>query len=296
MLNFIASIFGYLLYWIYNIVGNYGIAIIIFTLLTKLLLLPLTIKQQKALEENKKMQPVLQRLQEKYRNEQQVLGEKYKDNQEKYEEKYRESQQRMAEEYQKLMKDTKFNPFSGCLISLLQIPILFGLLFAISKPLTNIVKMPEQQIKQEIMAIMPESYNGDYDKFITENRYAEIEVIKQKDLFKLDFLGINLGDVASQNKGNWTLYILPILTALVTWMSVYVLNGAKPKEKQVVKDADGNEIEMPNMQLMNIMMPAMSGYIAYIVPQGLALYWFASSVLQILTQLILKRTIAKENN
>lgn len=272
LFDFIASVFGYLLYWIYNIVGNYGIAIIIFTLLTKLILLPLTIKQHKSLEENKRMQPLLQELQTKYKDD----------------------QQKMAEEYQKLMKDTKFNPFSGCLISLLQIPILFGLLFAVSKPLTNIVKMPEEQIKQEIMAIMPEEYNGSYEQYINENRYAEIEVIKQKGIFKLDFLGINLGDVASDNKENWTLYVLPILTAVVTWMSVYVLNGTKPKEKQVVKDADGNEIEMPNMQMMNIMMPVMSGYIAFIVPQGLALYWFTSSILQITIQLIMKKFFMKE--
>ncbi|MBR4110652.1 MAG: YidC/Oxa1 family membrane protein insertase [Clostridia bacterium] len=272
MFNFIASIFGYLLYWIYNIVGNYGIAIIIFTLLTKLILLPLTIKQHKSLEENKKMQPLLQELQVKYKDD----------------------QQKMAEEYQKLMKETKFNPFSGCLISLLQIPILFGLLFAVGKPLTNIVKMPPEQIKQEIISIMPENYEGDYEQYIAQNRYAEIEVIKQKGIFKLDFLGINLGDVASENKENWTLYVLPILTAVVTWMSVYTLNGNQPKEKQVVKDSEGNEVEMPNMQLMNIMMPVMSGYIAFIVPQGLALYWFTSSILQIGIQLIMKKMFMKE--
>lgn len=272
MFDFIASVFGYLLYGIYNIIGDYGLTIIIFTILTKLILLPLTIKQHKSLEENKKMQPLLQELQVKYKDD----------------------QQKMAEEYQKLMKDTKFNPFSGCLISLLQIPILFGLLFAVGKPLTNIVKMPEEQIKQEIMAIMPEDYDGDYEQYIAQNRYAEIEVIKQKGIFKLDFLGINLGDVASENKENWTLYVLPILTAVVTWMSVYVLNGAKPKEKQVVKDANGNEVEMPNMQMMNIMMPVMSGYIAFIVPQGLALYWFTSSVLQITIQLIMKKVFNKE--
>lgn len=272
MFDFIASIFGYLLYWIYNIVGNYGVTIIIFTLLTKLILLPLTIKQHKSLEENKRMQPLLQELQIKYKDD----------------------QQKMAEEYQKLMKDTKFNPFSGCLISLLQIPILFGLLFAVGKPLTNIVKMPQEDIKKEIISIMPEDYQGTYEEYINQNRYSEIEVIKKKGLIKLDFLGINLGDVASQNKENIILYVLPILTAVVTWYSIYVLNGNKQTEKQVVKDADGNEVEMPNMQLMNIMMPIMSGYIAYIVPQALALYWFTSSVLQIAIQIGVKKLIKKE--
>ncbi len=296
MFEFIAEIFGYLLYWIYNIVGNYGVAIIVFTILTKLILLPLTIKQQKSLEQNQKMQPILQELQLKYKKEQEKIQENYKDDQAKLQEKFTESQQRMSMEYQKLMKEHKFNPFSGCLISLLQIPILFGLLFAVSKPLTNIVKMPEDQIKSEIMQIMPENYEGDYEQYVKENRYVEIEVIKQKGLLKLDFLGINLGDVASQNKGNVVLYILPILTALFTWLSVYVINGTKPKEKQVVKDAEGNEIEMPNMQVMNLMMPLMSGYIAYIVPQGLALYWFTSSALQILIQIFVKKCVAKHEN
>lgn len=293
MFEFIAEIFGYLLYWIYNIVGNYGIAIIVFTILTKLILLPLTIKQQKSLEQNQKMQPAIQALQAKYKNEQQKIQEKYKDSPDVLQQKYSESQQRMTAEYQKFMQENKFNPFSGCLISLIQIPIIFGLLFAVSKPLTNIVKMPEEQIKQEIIAIMPEKYDGSYEEYIKVNRYAEIEVIKKNDLLKLDFLGINLGDVASQDKNNISLYCLPILTAVFTWISVYAMNGNK-KTKQVVKDADGNEIEMPNTQFMNLMLPLMSGYIAYIVPQGLALYWFTSSVIQIAIQLFVKKCIVKQ--
>lgn len=293
MFEFIAEIFGYLLYWIYNIVGNYGIAIIVFTIFTKLILLPLTIKQQKSLEQNQKMQPAIQALQTKYRNEQQKIQEKYKDSPDVLQEKFSESQQRMTAEYQKFMQENKFNPFSGCLLSLIQIPIIFGLLFAVSKPLTNIVKMPEEQIKEEIIAIMPEEYNGSYEEYIKLNRYAEIEVIKKNDLLKLDFLGINLGDVASQDKINISLYCLPILTALFTWISIYAMNGNK-KTKQVVKDADGNEVEMPNMQFMNLMLPLMSGYIAYIVPQGLALYWFTSSVIQIAIQLFVKKYIVKQ--
>ena len=293
MFEFIAEIFGYLLYWIYNIVGNYGIAIIVFTIFTKLILLPLTIKQQKSLEQNQKMQPAIQALQTKYRNEQQKIQEKYKDSPDVLQQKYSESQQRMTDEYKKFMQENKFNPFSGCLLSLIQIPIIFGLLFAVSKPLTNIVKMPEEQIKQEIIAIMPEEYNGSYEEYIKLNRYAEIEVIKKNDLLKLDFLGINLGDVASQDKSNISLYCLPILTALFTWISIYAMNGNK-KTKQVVKDADGNEVEMPNMQFMNLMLPLMSGYIAYIVPQGLALYWFTSSVIQIAIQLFVKKYIVKQ--
>ena len=77
MLNAIASLFGYLMNFIYLLVQNYGLAIIIFTILVKLLLLPLTIKQQKSLERAQEMQPLMQELQRKYGNDQQKFAEEY---------------------------------------------------------------------------------------------------------------------------------------------------------------------------------------------------------------------------
>ena len=122
MFDWIAQLFGYLLYYIYNLVHNYGVAILLFTVITKLILLPFTIKQQKSLEQSKKMQPLLQDLQNKYKDD----------------------QERMAQEYQKLVRENKFNPFGGCLLSLIQIPIILGMLYVVGKPLTNMVKMPQE--------------------------------------------------------------------------------------------------------------------------------------------------------
>ena len=125
MFDWIAQLFGYLLYYIYNLVHNYGVAILLFTVITKLILLPFTIKQQKSLEQSKKMQPLLQDLQNKYKDD----------------------QERMAQEYQKLVRENKFNPFGGCLLSLIQIPIILGMLYVVGKPLTNMVKMPQEERK-----------------------------------------------------------------------------------------------------------------------------------------------------
>ena len=270
MFDWIAQLFGYLLYFIYNIVNDYGLAILIFTILTKLLLLPLTIKQQKSLEMSKKMQPLLQELQVKY-----------KDDQEK-----------MAQEYQKLLADNKFNPFGGCLLSFIQIPIILGMLFVVGKPLTNIVKMPQDEIKEKIIQIMPEDYAGGYDEFVKQNRYIELKVIQNENILDLDFLGINLGDVASEKNSDYKLLILPILSAIFTWLSVYVINGKQPKADK--KEQNENEIPMPDMRVMNIMMPLLSGWIAYIVPQGLGLYWFFSSLLQVVIQLVMNKVTKKE--
>ena len=68
MFNFFANIFGYLLNLIYEIVNNYGIAIILFTLVIKIVMLPLSIKQQKMLKKNSKLQEKLKILQFKYKN------------------------------------------------------------------------------------------------------------------------------------------------------------------------------------------------------------------------------------
>lgn len=270
MFEAIASFFGYVLQFIYELVGNYGVAIIIFTIITKLVLLPLTIKQQKSLEINKKMQPILQDLQVRYKDD----------------------QQRLALEYQRVMKENKFSPFGGCWIALIQIPLIIGMLYVVGKPLTNMIKMPEEQIRAEILEIMPEG-ETDVDAYIKNNRYVELKVIKNKKLLNLDFLGIDLGDVASENSKNYSLLIIPILSAIFTYLSVYVINGKQQPQK--VKDADSNEIEMPNMQFMNIMMPFMSGYIAYIVPQGLGLYWLVSSLLQIGIHFGVKKFISKDD-
>lgn len=280
MFGWIASIFGYLLYWIYQLVNNYGIAILIFTLLTKLILLPFTIKQQKSLEKSKEMQPLLQDLQNKYKDD----------------------QQKLSIEYQKLMKDNKFNPFGGCLLSFIQIPIILGMLYVVGKPLSYMIKMPQEEIKQKVIEIMPEGYTEDnYDDFIKQNRYIELKVVKaenekaqeenRENLLNLDFLGINLGDVASEDNTNWKLYIIPFLSAAFAGLSIFVVNKSNNPPK---KENQEDEIPMPNMKVMNISMVILSGWIAYIVPQGLGLYWFFSSLLQIFIQLGMKKFLKKE--
>lgn len=107
-----AKIFGYLLGVIYGFVGDYGISIIIFTLITKLLLMPFTIKQMRSSKAMAAIQPKMKEIQEKY-----------KDNKEK--------QNQMLVE---LYKEHKYNPLSGCLPLLIQFPIIIGLFTAMREP------------------------------------------------------------------------------------------------------------------------------------------------------------------
>ena len=98
LISGLASIFGYLLNFIYNIVKNYGLAIIIFNVVVQIILLPFSIKQQKTLIKNNKIQEKLKELRDKYKNDEVRLGQETID----------------------LYKSEKMSPFSGCLISIMQ--------------------------------------------------------------------------------------------------------------------------------------------------------------------------------
>jgi YidC/Oxa1 family membrane protein insertase len=270
----IASLFGYLLYYIYNIVHNYGVAIIIFTIITKVILLPLAIRQQKSTIQSQKMQPLINELQRKYKND----------------------PQKMNEEWLKLTKENKFNPLGGCLISLLQIPIILGMLFVVGKPLTNMIKMDPVDIKAHVAAINPDLPDSEIDLLMKKNIYIELEVIKQEKLLDLNFFGINLGDIPTNNKSDIKLLIIPVLSAVFTYLSVYYLNG-KPQEKMVkAEEKKEDETPMPDMRMMNTMLPIMSGFIAYVVPLGLGLYWLTSSLVQTIQQILIKKYLDKESN
>ncbi|MCT4605886.1 MAG: YidC/Oxa1 family membrane protein insertase [Marinisporobacter sp.] len=115
-MRFLAKPMGYLLLYLYNLIGNYGISIIVFTVVVKLFLLPLTMKQLKSTREMSKIQPKLKELQEKYKNDKEKLNIKTME----------------------LYKEHKINPMGGCLPLLIQIPIIFGLF--------SVLRTPEQYI------------------------------------------------------------------------------------------------------------------------------------------------------
>jgi len=111
-MEFLYQIFGWMLFQIYGIVHNYGLSIIIFTILMKVLLLPLNIKQTKSMKDMQRLQPELQKLNKKYKN----------------------NKEKLNEETLKLYKTFKVNPAGGCLPLLLQFPILIGLYQTLLNP------------------------------------------------------------------------------------------------------------------------------------------------------------------
>jgi len=115
-MGFIAVPLGYLLTFIYKLVGNYGISLIILTVLVKLLLYPLYFKQIKSTASMSSIQPKIKAIQEKYKND----------------------KEKMNEEMAKITKDENFNPMGGCLPMLIQLPIIWGLFTLLRNPIKYI--------------------------------------------------------------------------------------------------------------------------------------------------------------
>ena len=115
-MGIIAVPLGYLLTFIYNLVGNYGISLIILTVLVKLLLYPLYFKQIKSTASMSSLQPKMKAIQEKYKND----------------------KEKMNEEMAKITKDENFNPMGGCLPMLIQVPIIWGLFTLLRNPIKYI--------------------------------------------------------------------------------------------------------------------------------------------------------------
>lgn len=287
MFDFFANIFGFLLNIIYGFVNNYGIAIIIFTIIIKLIMLPISIKQQKTLKKSAKMQVKVKEIQEKYSND----------------------QVRQSQELMDLYKQENMSPFSGCLSSILQLILVLSMFFLVSKPLTHM-----KHIDAEII--------NNYKTQITEEsgeqlRYPEIAIIKEMSdsdenvRLNMEFLGLDLSDIPSQDYTNWKVYIIPVLYVLTSIISTKLTTNMNKKateeqntEKIVKSEAtkqsnnDSENKEVDTMEEMNkqmtLMMPIMAVSIALIAPLGLALYWLVSNILMIGERVVINKCFKDE--
>jgi len=278
LFKFFAKFFGYILNFIYGIVGNYGIAIILFTILLKLIMLPMSIKQQKTMKKTARIQQQSKEIQEKYKND----------------------QMRMNQEIMDLYKKENMSPFSGCLSSFLQIIIVISMLYLVSRPLTYMKQVQPELINQYAQEIQAEEGNTNYQEIaVIRAKGAEDEKV----YLNMDFLGLNLSAIPLQNYGDWKVYIIPVLYVLTSFVSTRITakmtqtnKKEDKKEEQKDKEKDDDDIDM--MEEMNknmtMMMPLMTVSIALIAPLGLALYWFVNNVFMLGERLIINKFFKSE--
>ena len=275
MLEGIASLFGYVLNYVYGFVQNYGLAIIIFTILLKVVMLPITIWQQKSMKKSAKIQQEMSKLQVKYKNDQEKLNQ----------------------EVMQLYKREKTNPLSGCLGSILQFIIFISVFYLVSRPLTYMKKIDKDVINNYQQEITQEGERLSYPEIkIIAEKASEDENVN----INMNFLGLDLSKVPSQNWADVTVFIIPALYVIVTFINIKIstnLTKAKLNNDKDVDDKPKDEKDeaMESMtKSMNYMMPIMSVAIALIAPLGLSLYWLVSNVLQLAERFLIEKIFNKK--
>ena len=292
MLKTIAKPFGALMLWLYNLVGNYGVAVILFALVVKLIMLPFQLKSKKSMMRTSRMTPRLKELEKKYGND----------------------QQRYQQEMAKLYKEEGVNPMSGCLWSLLPFPILIALYSAIRYPLTTMMGVPESMLAEggaiyQKLAELGYSlsqystgrsaafYEQIYQsQFISDHFSAFSGIADKLQQISYRFLGLDLGQVPSFSFWRWDfssasawlpvfgLFLIPVVSALLSWLSMKVANASTPQTKD----------QQQQMRTMNLIMPLMSLYICFTMPAVMGIYWIAQSVFAMLQDVILNKVFTKQ--
>lgn len=287
-LDFIAQPLGQFLYLIYNTLGlhNYGLAIIIFTLLIKLILLPLTIKQYRSTAKMQEIQPQIQEIQKRYKNDKEKLNQ----------------------ELMKVYQENKVNPAGGCLPLLIQMPILISLYWVITQPLKFMLNKTPDQIKQLIdyvstkisAAQMGYSREIGVINYFNQHRDELLNIgnlLKPEELINLNFLGLNLGRIASYRPENLfgpeagiylPLLLLPIIGVITTYIST------KLSMPQTGHGKDQTTVAASMSNSMMYVGPIMTLIFSFQLPAGVVLYWIAGYVFQIFQQLYLNKYVIKK--
>lgn len=291
MLDAIAKPFGVLLLWLYRLVGNYGVAIILFAIAVKLILLPFQMKSKKSMMRMNRLTGKMKELEKRHEG-----------NQRKYQ-----------EEVAKLYKEEGVNPMSGCLWTLIPFPILLALYRAIRFPLTTMMGVPAELVAEggAIVQKLSElgfetASNNAYvqltqSQFISEH-FEEFAGLSDRLVnINYSFLGLNIGDMPQWNffaKCDWSqvsswlpalgLFMIPVVSALMSWLSMKLTQASTPQTGGAQGQAAAQQ-----MKMMNLLMPLMSLYICFIMPAALGIYWIANSVLIIVQELTLNKYYGK---
>lgn len=264
----LCELIGQVMHWIYSYVPNYGLAIILFTVLLKVVLLPLAIKQHKSSLAMVKMKP--------YQDE---LMKKYGSNRQKY-----------SEELQKLYQREGYNPMSSCLPMLIQMPLLFMMYTIIRRPLHYMAGWSLTQIWQssvsefgtkiiEIKGNATTILAGGLEKYkITAENFnsfeSQILSNMKKPPIETNFLGLNLANIPSEV---WKVVFLILLIPVISGATSFLLSWLSQKMSPAQQASE----QAGSMKTMLLLMPLMSLWIAFTVPAGLGLYWIISNLIGI---------------
>ena len=317
----VATLLGYIMnaiFWVQSQIGieSIGLCIILFTIIIYLLMLPLTIKQQKFSKFSAKMNPELKAIQKKYANKKDEM-----------------SMLAMNEETKAVYAKYGVSPTGSCLQLLIQMPILFALyrvIWNIPAYVTSVknyfVPLADALLKtngaQDFMAEIAKTNAVTFNdmtqltlidvlyKFKPDNWSALLEQFPdlsslitstQKDVDRMNyFLGLNIADSPASifqtalAAGSIALIIaailVPLLSALTQWLNTKLMSTQNDNATSGNAQAD---TMASTMKTMNVMMPLMSAVFCFTLPVGMGIYWIAGAVVRSIQQLIVNKQIDK---
>ena len=292
--------FGWLLGLLYQLTTNYGVALILFSILVKLILMPTTIKSKRSMMKMSRLTPQIQYIQKKYEND----------------------QQKQAAEMQALYKREGVSMGGGCLWSLLPLLILI--------PLYNVVRMPITYILQErdaadalvkaVMAVKPALFEGANEYYhqmiaganLTPEIVATVEGVKNVARagagVNFNFLGIDLAQVSQYNIfsaafwSSWNTvgaFLLPVLATASQFLTMFisqkvndslVTNEKGIKDKEAAKNSEANKTG----KVMMYTMPLMTLFIGYSMTAAMSLYWLIQGIVGTVLDNLLTISLRKE--
>lgn len=274
---------GYLMSWIYKVIPNYALAIIVFTFVVRLLMFPINYKTQKSAARMQLLQPKLQKLQKSFSN----------------------NPQRLQQEQQKLYQEEGVNPMGSCLPAFIQMILLFGVLDVVYKPITHILHITKSVRNAAIekaseIAIKFGDVNGGKE-ISTANLRNELLTMEVLDKHPSEFsdiaenfssvvsdftekftvFGANLGNTPTLHPEAWTieaviLVVIPFLAGL-SQLLVSVYTMIHQKKTNPNPQAGGG-----CMNAMFLLTPIMTIYFGFNVPAGVGFYWIWSSIISFL--------------
>ncbi len=328
----IAKLLGYIMEGIFFVIDkigipNIGLAIILFTIVIYLLMMPLTIKQQKFSKLSAKMNPELQAVQAKYKNR--------KDN---------DAMMAMNMETKAIYAKYGVSPTGGCVQLIIQMPILFALYRVINNMPAYVGKIKDAFFPL-VDNLITQAGSTEFIKSFSQARYYEnqfqnesfingvttyvqntfIDVLNKastaewlsiKDKFPSlsgdvdqslellnqynNFLGLNIGNSPSYivkeaiSAGSYLMVVaailIPVLSAVTQWINLKLM---PQQETQSDNKSDTQNTMMQSMKTMNMMMPIMSAIFCYTLPAGLGLYWVAGAVVRSIQQVVINKHIDK---
>ena len=295
--KYITPLFGYIMLFFYGIVdgfnGNYGIAIILFTVFARLVTLPSTISQQKGMAKQQRLAPKIRRIQGKYAG----------------------NQQKIQEETQNLYAREGYNPMSaGCLPLLIQFPFIIGLFGVLYNPLRYAIGLDAAASDQFVEVFSNMVNDGIIDVGSKVDRYYPLYIIQHFDAVKdyivskgittisddaitriqtfidadrFTFLGLELG-VQPKFKEFNKYWLIPILSGVTSLISAIIM--------QVQQKRTNPSANAPGAGCTMLVMPIMSVWFAFLFPSGIGVYWIASNVISTIQSLVLKKVISPQKN